>query len=150
MALDRAACKQQALGLLARREHSRKELERKLSRRDYAEPVIGATLDELERSGALAVDRFAEAFVRSRVAKGQGPERIRLALKEHGIDAADYRELLQGQDWAGLARQVRFKRFGRAQPEDFKERARQMRFLQYRGFDLTQIDAALDLDDVSD
>ena len=150
MALDRAACRQQALGLLARREHSRMELERKLSRRDYGDDVIGATLDELERSGALAAHRFAESLVRSRFAKGQGPERIRLELERHGIAAADFRDLVQGYDWPGLARQVRRKRFGDAPPADFKERARQMRFLQYRGFERGQIDAALDLDDVSD
>jgi regulatory protein len=49
-----------------------------------------------------------------------------------------------------LAREVRLKRFGPTPPENFKERARQMRFLQYRGFELTQINGALDLEDVSD
>lgn len=150
MALDPAACKAQAMALLVRREHSRKELERKLSRREYAESVIRETLDELEQSGALAAPRFVESFVRSRIAKGQGPERIRMELKEHAIDAADYRALIQDHDWLALAREVRLKRFGPTPPENFKERARQMRFLQYRGFELTQINGALDLEDVSD
>lgn len=143
MSEDRAACKSQALGLLARREHSRLELERKLGRREHSHDLIADVLNELEASGALAAERFAESLVRSRVAKGQGPVRIRTELREHGIDSADCRELLE-RDWAGLAREVRAKRFGPNAPADYKDRARQMRFLQYRGFELDHIQAALD------
>lgn len=141
---DRAACRAQALDLLARREHSRAELERKLGKRKYDAAAIVEVLDGLEASGALAAGRFAESFIRSRVAKGQGPARIRLDLKAHGIDVTEWRALLEDCDWAGLAREVRNKRFGTAVPADFKERARQMRFLQYRGFELEHIHAALD------
>jgi regulatory protein len=148
MTEDRAACAEQALGLLARREHSRVELERKLAKRHYDDATIAEVLDDLEASGALATERFAESFVRSRVAKGQGPARIRMDLKEHGIEPSQSRALLEDCDWATLACDVRRKRFGAAPPADFKERARQMRFLQYRGFELDHINAALD--DASD
>jgi len=146
MALDAAACRQQALDLLARREHSRKELERKLARRAYPATTIATTLDQLEQSGALAARRFAENFIRSRVAKGQGPVRIRVELTERGIAATEYLELLDaaGIDWTELAAAVRGKRFGSGRPANIKERARQIRFLQYRGFEMDQINAALD------
>jgi regulatory protein len=47
-------------------------------------------------------------------------------------------------DWRSLARTIRQRKFGPDQPRDFREKARQMRFLQYRGFDPDQIQAAMD------
>jgi len=152
MSEQHIACKKQALNLLARREHSRLELERKLAARSFASTLVSTTLDELEQSGALAASRFAESFVRSRAAKGQGPVRIRAELKQRGVDDVQFVDLLRDEefDWYAIARHVRSKRFGRAAPRDFKERARQARFLQYRGFETGQINAALDLGDDSD
>ena len=140
-----AACERAALDLLARREHSRRELERKLGARGFAEELIAPTLDALEESGELASARFTESFIRARAAKGQGPARIRAELAERGIDPEQAAELLQraGIDWAAMASAVRDKRFGAKRPTDFKERARQARFLEYRGFDSGQIGSAL-------
>jgi regulatory protein len=141
-----------ALDLLARREHSRQELERKLRARDFPADTIEATLAELTNSGALAEVRFTESFVRSRAARGKGPVRIRMELEERGIAADESKPVLarEEQDWHALARAVRAKRFGPTRPKDFKERARQARFLQYRGFDAAQIKSALEGDDDSD
>jgi regulatory protein len=145
-ALDAASCEQVAVALLARREHSRLELTRKLAAKGFPEDLIGATLDDLERSGALAAARFTESFIRARVAKGQGPARIRAELAERGIGGAAATDLLRdsGVDWQDAARVARVKRFGARAPRDFKERARQARFLEYRGFDSAQIRAALE------
>ena len=142
---DPGACERAALDLLARREHSRSELERKLGARGFAEELIAPTLDALEESGELASARFTESFIRARAARGQGPARIRAELAERGIDREQAAELLQraGIDWAAIARSVRDKRFGAERPTDFKERARQARFLEYRGFDGDQIGRAL-------
>jgi regulatory protein len=150
-ASDETACRQRALDLLARREHSRLELERKLGRA-FASPVIAATLAELDRSGLLAAARFTESFVRTRVARGQGPARIRAELAARGIDEREAAATLRSEefDWIGAARAARRKRFGPALPRDFKERARQARFLQYRGFEATHVQAALELDEDSD
>ena len=149
---DEAGCKRTAVELLARREHSRLELERKLSARGFPDGVIGPALDSLERSGTLAATRFTESFIRSRLAKGQGPVRIRTELAERGIAEEQMSELLQGADvdWRATARAVRSKRFGAEPPRDFRERARQARFLQYRGFTADQVRAALELDADSD
>jgi regulatory protein len=149
--VDKASCTRLALGLLARREHSRQELERKLRARDFPADAIEATLTELTTSGALAETRFTESFVRTRAARGQGPVRIRMELAERGIAADDSAPMLkEEQDWHALARAVRAKRFGPTLPKDYKERARQARFLQYRGFDAAQIKSALEGEDDSD
>jgi regulatory protein len=140
------------LDLLARREHSRLELERKLSAREYAEEEITAALDELEHAGLLDTERFAASFLRARIARGQGPWRILKELAERGIDEALCCDLIGRAevDWESEARKVRAKRFGPAVPAAYAERAKQARFLHYRGFERPQIDAALDLDGVSD
>jgi regulatory protein len=149
-AADEAACKRTVVDLLARREHSRLELERKLATRGFPEAVIGPALDALEQSGLLVATRFTESFIRSRLAKGQGPVRIRAELTERGVrDAA---EALRGSDidWLATARAVLRKRFGAEPPRDYRERAKRARFLQYRGFTADQVRAALELDADSD
>jgi regulatory protein len=151
-ALDAPACTRAALELLARREHSRRELTRKLAARGFPDHVVTPVLDELERTGALANSRFTETFVRSRIAKGQGPQRIRAELAQRGIAdaAADDGLAAADVDWLATIRAVRAKRFGPELPRDYAERARQARFLQYRGFDSAQIRAALEFDADSD
>jgi len=147
-AADEAACQRTGLDLLARREHSRLELERKLTRRGFPDAVVAPSLDALERSGVLVATRFTESFIRSRVAKGKGPARIRAELAERGVAGEQAAELLRGGDvdWLTNARAVRRKRFGAEPPRDFHERAKQARFLQYRGFTSDQVRAALELD----
>jgi regulatory protein len=143
---NRTACRRRAMDLLARREHSRVELTRKLGSRGFADDTLAATLDELEREGLLADHRFAESFIRSRAGRGQGPVRIMSELGTRGVDASTAAELIResGVDWPGLAAETRIKRFGREAPASYTERARQARFLQYRGFEGDQIAAALD------
>ena len=147
-AADAAACERAAVDLLARREHSRLELERKLARRGFPETIVAPSLDALEQSGVLVATRFTESFIRSRVAKGKGPARIRAELAERGVAGEQAADLLRGGDvdWLTHARGARSKRFGAEPPRDFKERAKQARFLQYRGFTSDQVRAALELD----
>ena len=149
---DAPACARTALELLARREHSRRELARKLAARGFPDDVSGPVLDDLEQSGALADARFMDALVRSRIAKGQGPQRIRAELARRGIATAEANEGLGAADvdWLATIRAVRAKRFGPELPRDYTERARQARFLQYRGFDGAQIRAALEFEGDSD
>jgi regulatory protein len=144
-AADPGACERVALDLLARREHSRRELERKLGTRGFADELIAPTLDALEESGELASARFTASFIRARAARGQGPVRITAELAERGIDREQAADLLRAAaiDWGAVAISVRDKRFGAPRPSEFKERARQARFLEYRGFDRGQIGRAL-------
>ncbi|MCZ0953803.1 MAG: regulatory protein RecX [Rhodospirillaceae bacterium] len=148
----RRACRKQALDLLARREHSRLELRRKLLARSHAEDLVDEVLDRLQQERLLDEARFAEQFVRSRTGRGQGPAKIRAQLLQRGvgellIDTA----LAEAEcDWAALAAAARRKRFGAASPDAYRERARQARFLKSRGFEYGQIQAALDLEADSD
>jgi regulatory protein len=149
---DEAACKHTALDLLARRDHSRLELTRKLTAREFPAGMIAAVLDRLEEAGVLVEARFTESFIRSHAAKGQGPARIRAELAQRGVPAAAADELLRNAavDWPAATRAARQKRFGSEPPRDYPERARQARFLQYRGFDSAHVRAALELDADSD
>ena len=130
-------CYQSALGYLARREHSRLELMQKLSKKPFSAGVdLPSLCDDLEASNYLSDERFAEMFVRSRVARGQGEMKIRYELRQRGVKEylIDAAVLEEGADWLLLAKEQREKRFGREIPKDFKERARQSRFLAGRGF----------------
>lgn len=149
---DEAALKRTAVEYLARREHGRTELERKLAGRGFDAALVAAALDELEREGKLSTSRFVETFVRSRVAKGQGPVRIRAELAERGISGESAEHTLQSAavDWLAATRAARRKRFGPELPRDYRERARQARFLAYRGFDGAAIRAALEVDEHSE
>lgn len=135
------------MDLLARREHSLAELRAKLAARGFDADEIDAALDGLSREGLADEARFIEAFVASRIRKGYGPSKIRAELIGRGIAAQAAAEGLAGTgDWMALARAVREKRFGTALPRDFRERARQMRFLEYRGFTGEQIRSCFDDD----
>ncbi len=135
------------MDLLARREHSRRELGDKLAAKSFDPDIIREVLDELEREGLLSSGRFAESFVASRYARGPGPVRIARELAERGVESpGDWLDDAR-YDWNRLAREVRRKKFGDALPSTFREKARQARFLEYRGFSQDQIRRALGSDD---
>lgn len=130
-------CYQSAIGLLARREHSRLELMNKLRHKLFSEDVDLASLcDDLEASDYLSEERFAEMFVRARINRGQGEIKIRYELRQRGVhnSLVDSALLDVDIDWLVLAKAQREKRFGREDPEDFKQRGKQSRFLFSRGF----------------
>ncbi|MHA7815526.1 MAG: regulatory protein RecX [Pseudohaliea sp.] len=133
---DPVAARKAAMDLLARREHSRQELLRKLGRR-FAPQVLEAALAQLARDGLQSDVRFAEAYVRQRSERGYGPLRLVRELRERGVDSVLADRAVAGADcdWSRLARRVAEKKFGPAPPEDRKELARRLRFLHYRGFD---------------
>ena len=126
---------------LARREHGEQELARKLARRGFAGEMIGAVVDDLKIDGLLSDRRFAEAFVNSRFQRGSGPQKIVAELRERGIDADLISVSIESYEdqWRQRIREVREKKFGTDLPGDFRERSRQMRFLQQRGFTAEQI-----------
>jgi len=136
-AADSAAIRLRALDYLARREHSRLELNRKLELKFPARSAqVAKALDRLEQQGLLSDRRFAEAFVRAGLARGQGPWRMRAELCQRGI-AGDLIDAVidgAGIDWRDLAVQVLAKKFGASPAADFREKTRRMRFLQQRGF----------------
>jgi regulatory protein len=125
-----------AIALLARREHSARELERKLRDRGFAGEVICGCIARLQQERLQSDARYAESYVLMRAGKGYGPLRIRVELAERGVAdefIAPPLDEMDGQ-WQALAEEARRKRFGSKLPGEFQERARQARFLQYRGF----------------
>jgi len=130
-----------AVSYLANREHSALELTHKLKKAGFAELEIEDTIAQLQKAGLQSDQRFAESFVSSRANRGYGSVRIKMELKERGVDSEIITYSLQQADidWFALATEVRCKRFGEQSPEDYKSRAKQQRFLQYRGFTHEQI-----------
>ena len=100
---------------------------------------------QLVDDGLQSDARFAEAFVRSRINQGKGPVRIRADLRERGLAGSAIDLALEEADenWYALARDVRLKKFGPDAPSAFRDKAKQMRFLQSRGFDTDQIQHAV-------
>jgi regulatory protein len=141
----RNAARNTAIGLLARREHAESEIRRKLRDRGYDADLTLEVVDELTRQRLLSDERFAEAFIRSRAERGQGPVRLRAELRQLHVPT----ELIERHltaldvDWSELAGGVRRRKFGDREPIGLSERAKQVRFLQYRGFTADQIRAAL-------
>ena len=123
-----------ALGLLARREHSRTELQRKLSPHTEDAQELIDLLDDFTRRGWLSDARFAEALVHDKQAKF-GTSRLAYELRQRGVEESVIRDQLAELKDSELerARQVWQSKFG-VLPEDAKARAKQMRFLQSRGF----------------
>jgi regulatory protein len=136
-----------AMDLLAYREHSRLELRNKLLLREFDPDSIEQTLNGLIRDNLLNDQRFAEAYTKMRARRGFGPIRIRQELSERGVSSDIINEALQSAelDWWQLALEQKQKKFGTEVPRDFPERAKKMRFLQYRGFDNEQIKFAMEM-----
>ncbi len=126
---------ERAMNLLARREHSITELVRKLGT-DFDHDDIIIVIDKLTKANLQSDQRFAENYLRYRSQRGFGYQKIRQELKERGVDTELISAALAESDidWFTLAAGVRCKRFGEQQPADYKDRAKQQRFLQYRGF----------------
>ena len=132
------------MDFLARREHGEQEITQKLIARGFDTDIVEAAISTLISDGLLSDSRFAEAFVYSRFKKGSGPQKIHAELRQRGIDDDLISVCMEtiGDQWRQRVREVREKKFGLESPRDFKERSRQMRFLQQRGFTSEQIRGA--------
>lgn len=141
---ERLAIRKRAMDFLARREHAYAELVTKLKKREHAADDIEIVLDQLVDDGLLSDARYAEALVASKARRGIGPVRIRADLAAVGVADRMIEIALDeaGVDWHAIAAAVRIKRFGPELPPDFPARAKQMQFLQRRGFDMDQLQAA--------
>ena len=136
VAHDIGIAREDAIRLLARREHSVDELRRKLKRRGYAGATIDAVVTSLRDVESVSDVRFAQSFVRVRSARGQGPLRIRAELRERGVTdvLADEVLTVASEFWLARARKARTKRFGEAAPATREDWHRQARFLAQRGY----------------
>ena len=142
---DERTVRTAAYALLAGRDFSRHELATRLLRKGYPPELVTAAVAAVVQEGLLREERFAEQFVSQQSGRGRGPVRIRMGLREKGVDPETVAQAFDSSetDWIRAAREARRRKFGPDLPGDARERAKQARFLQYRGFSSDQIRAAL-------
>ena len=146
-AADPAAARSAAIGLLARRDFATGELRGRLERKGFAAAAAASAVAELVEERALNDDRYAANYVSYEVARGHGPLRIAAQLKSLELPGELIENALAGgPDWRALAREVHRRKFGPDPPTDWTQKARQARFLQYRGFSSDHIRSALGAD----
>lgn len=131
-----------AVVILSYREHSVQELQHKLLNKDFDPNVIETVLEKLIDKNYLNDHRFAEVYTEYRIAKGNGRLKIRHDLQQRGVDAVIIQTTLAvyEEQWIELAAQARQKRFNHL-PKTPQQKQQQMRFLQNRGFEWSQIQA---------
>lgn len=128
-----------AFAVLTRREYSKAELINKLNEHAACPEEVQNLVDELARENYQSDQRVAELVLSSQKRKGKGPQRIKLALKNKKLDTDLVQEELKDIDWEQQAYQLKVKKFGEHVEKDAKLKAKQVRFLMYRGFDIDTI-----------
>lgn len=126
-----------AMDYLSRREHATHELFQKLlAKQEYEADDISEALARLTEQNLLSDARFTEAFINQRINRGSGPAKIRAELRQKGVSDDMILRYLSDRDslWCKSAQAVRIKKYGLELPVELKEKARQTRFLQSRGF----------------
>ena len=128
--------REMAMDMLARREHSAQEVRQKLLAKEVEADNVEQVVQDLIKDNLISDERFTEAFVNQRINRGSGPLKIRAELRQKGISDAMIAEFINERDdvWRETAAEVRIKKYGATFPSDLKEKARQARFLQSRGF----------------
>ncbi|WP_294033227.1 regulatory protein RecX [uncultured Moraxella sp.] len=140
---------------LSHRELSRHELRQKLLAKDCNPTAVDALIEEFADKGYQSDERCAYMLIRENIRKGRGKQHIRQAFKDARITLAESLDTLIAQadlasltdgtvladtgdevDWLRLAVEARTRKYGNSIPTTPKEKARQLRFLQYRGFEM--------------
>jgi len=132
-----------AFAALTRKEYSKAELIEKLALYAESRDEVIALVEELAAQCYQSDQRVAEITLSSQKRKGKGPHRIKMALKTKKIDSSLIAEELKETDWAEQAYQLKVKKYGKSVERDPKIKARQIRFLMYRGFEIDAIMKAI-------
>jgi regulatory protein len=135
-AINPADVRLAAMNLLARREHSLRELHLKLRRRFGSDPLIGSELQRLADENLQSDTRYAQSYCRQRALRGFGPLRVRQEMRDKGLTDQEIVEAFAAAelDWNAIAAAAFAKKFGQCVCHDLKEKSRRARFMQYRGF----------------
>jgi regulatory protein len=146
MAFGQISLKGRALRLLAGREHSRRELERKLAPHEAEPGQLKTALDELQARGFIDEQRVVDSLLHRRAAR-LGAGRIRQELQAKGLDAERVALAVASLKATEVerAREVWRKKFGEL-PQDAAQRAKQARFLMARGFSTEAVRRVLSWD----
>ena len=132
-----------AFAVLTRKEYSKKDLIEKLALYAENREEVLTLVEELSRENYQSDQRVAEMVVRSQIRKGKGPNRIKLALRAKSIDKELAQNDMNEIDWYDEAYQLKVKKYGVDVNKDPKIKAKQIRFLQYRGFEMDAIMKAI-------
>ena len=145
---DEAGWRLVALRLLNRRDHCAAELAARLVERGAEAAQAEAVVAKLVSERFVDDARYAEHYVAAHAERGQGPLRIAQELAGRGMapDIVEAAVASRDEAWKARCVALRRRRFGDAVPAEWAERARQARFLQYRGFSADQVRAALGRD----
>ena len=136
-----ALIREAAITLLARREHSQSELLRKLEEKGFSSELCAQVVQQLQAEGYQSQRRFVEMWIKNRVAKYYGENKIRSELAQHQISTSMITEMLSESDvdWFELCLQSYEKKFGKNADFDWSVRQKQKRHLWHRGFTEEQI-----------
>ena len=135
--LDPKVARKKAMDFLALREYGQKELINKLRSKGFSDEVSSSVVERLTEDGLQNDSRFIESFIRSRIKQGKGQLKITQELEQKNLPSQSIFSALDNLDmnWLELAHEVRIKKFGNNLPADFNKKAKQIRFLQSRGFE---------------
>ena len=135
--LDPKVARKKAMDFLALREYGQKELINKLRSKGFSDEISSSVVERLTEDGLQNNSRFIESFIRSRIKQGKGQLKITQELEQKNLPSKSIYSALDNLDmnWLELAHEVRIKKFGNNLPADFNKKAKQIRFLQSRGFE---------------
>lgn len=143
--LTGAKLRSYAYRLLGRREYGKTEITDKLLQYAASEDEVNQLVDTLIEYNYQNDERYAQQLFRSHVLKGQGPQRIKQKIQQKSVDLELINEQLENTNWLAEAYELKVRKFGKEVSKDQKERAKQVRFLQYRGYDLDIIFKVIDM-----
>ena len=132
-----------AFAVLTRKEYSKADFIEKLMLYAENKNEVLTLVEELAKENYQSDQRVAEMTMRSQVRQGKGPNRIKLALRAKHLDKALIQEDLAEVDWYEQAYILKIKKYGTEVSKDPKIKAKQIRFLQYRGFEMDAIMKAI-------
>ena len=142
--------KQICLGLLARGELTRQLLAQKLKQRGYVSASVYLVIDELAEQGWQSDQRYTEQYIAMRTRKGFGPVRIQNELEQRGIEEVSASQAMRDLTWQDAIASTYRKKYNTRPITDWSDRAKRMRFLQYRGFTTEQIQRFMQTQDRTD
>ena len=109
------------MDFLSRREHSSKEIYRKMSRKVESKEMLIQSIQELEKDGLISDERFAESYFQSRKRRGFGPLRIKNELIQRGVQENLFYSLDATTDWSYYALEALKKKMNGKMPEETKD-----------------------------
>lgn len=134
-----------AVSLLAKRDYSSGELTRTLVKMTENSECVDSALQRLIVSGYLDDERLVIHLVDKHIRKKHGPTRIRQEVRQKGFPQELVEQTLEkaGVDWYAMARELKVSKFGEEPASDAKEKNKQVRYLQYKGYSMDMIFEAL-------